>query len=111
MTQRLNLSDEVDFTATSVTDDHEKIIRAEYARTTIPPSTAIIETAAIAANTEPEALESLYGRIDMDAIDVLFKRHSGDSSESPLSVSSAYEGYIITIEKNGTGAVEPTEKR
>lgn len=102
------MSDDNEYPSTSASDGHDTTFRAKYDWRDIAPSTAIVETVAIATGRKPVALESLYDWIDTDAIDALFGGTSDDRSRSPLSVSFAYDDYTITVERNGTVSVEPS---
>lgn len=86
-------------------------IRAEFDWSVIPPSTAVVETVAIAADREPTVLEPLYETLDPDALDALMRSGGTDSTDGDATVTFALDGYQVTVERGGTVVVRPDEAR
>lgn len=94
----------------SVTDA-DGVIRAEYDWSSVTPSTGVIETVAIAKNSEPTALEPLYNSVDADALDALLDSDGLHSADGVATVSFAFAGYDVTVQNNGVIVIQPTESR
>lgn len=86
-------------------------IRAEFDWSVVPPSTAVVETVAIAADREPTALEPLYDTVDPDALDTLFSSMGTKTTDGDATVRFALDGYEVTVERHGTVVVRPDEAR
>lgn len=82
-------------------------IRAEFDWSEVPPSTAVVETVAIAADREPMALEPLYDVIDPDALDALMRSGGTNSTNGTVTVAFALEGYEVTVRRDGAVVVRP----
>ena len=66
----------------------------------IPPSSAIVETVAVATDTEPTELDAIQYTIDADALDTLL----GDATnQENFRISFEYAGTVVTA--TGTGLV------
>ncbi|KAB1197885.1 MULTISPECIES: HalOD1 output domain-containing protein [Haloferax] len=89
--------------------DADGVIRAEYDWSTQAPSTAVIETVAIAANREPTALELLYNTVDPDALDALFDSSGCHSTDGVTTVSFEFAGHGVTVQSNGIVVVQPAD--
>jgi hypothetical protein len=85
-------------------------IRGEYDWTSTAPSTAVIETVAIACNRKPTRLEPLYEAVDPDALDALV-RSSGDSPVADGTVTFEVADKSVTVHSGGTVVVRPVEAR
>ena len=94
----------------SVTDA-DGVIRAEYDWSSVTPSTAVIETVAIATNSEPATLEPLYNSVDADALDTLLASDGIHSIDRVTTVSFAFAGRDVTVQNNGVVVVQPAESR
>ena len=94
----------------SVTDA-DGVIQAEYDWSSVTPSTAVIETVAIATNREPTALEPLYKSVDVDALDALLASGEVHSTDGVTIVSFAFAGHDVTVQNNGVVVIQPTESR
>jgi hypothetical protein len=68
--------------------------------TETPPSSAIVETVAVAADTEPTDLDAIQYTIDADALDTLLGDATG---RDEFRISFEYAGNIVTV--TGTGLV------
>lgn len=93
------------------TADARGSIRAEFDWSDVLPSTAVVETVAIAADREPMALEPLYDTIDPDALDTLVRSGGTNSANGMASVTFALEGHEATVQPDGTVVVWPVEAR
>lgn len=86
-------------------------IRAEFDWSDVPPSTAVIRTVAIAADRVPTGLESLYGTIDPEALDTLVRSMGTNSTDGDATVRFVFDGYRVTVRRDGTVAVRPDTTR
>lgn len=86
-------------------------IRAEFDWSEVSPSTAVVETVAIAAGREPTVLEPLYETVDPDALDALIRSGDRDSTGGDTAVKLALDGYEVRVERGGTVVVSPDEAR
>lgn len=99
------------------TDDREPsphlegVIRAEHDWSEVPPSTAVIQTVAIASDREPASLEPLYKTVDPDALDALLGSSEIYSTDGDTTVSFVFAGHDVLVEKDGTVVVGPVEPR
>jgi hypothetical protein len=82
-----------------VTDDP---VCAQYDWSSTSPSTAVIETVAIAVNREPTTLEPLYESLDPDALDTLLCP-TGSASEDAetVTVSFNFVDRQVTVHSRG----------
>ncbi|WP_313692337.1 HalOD1 output domain-containing protein [Halorarum halobium] len=86
-------------------------IQAEFDWSVVTPSTAVVETVAIAAACEPTVLEPLYETVDPDALDTLIRSIGTDSKDGDATVTFALDGYQVTVERDGRVDVRPHEAR
>lgn len=84
-------------------------IRAEYDWSDVPPSTAVIETLAIALNREPTMIDPLYDSVDPDALGRLVRPEGQGPPDGGLSVSFTYEGHDVTADSAGMVVVRRVE--
>lgn len=83
-------------------------IRARYDWSSTSPSVAVVDTIAIAANREPESLTPLYEVIDPDALNAVIAPPSGGVA-SDLSLTFRFEGYDVTVRRDGTVVARPLD--
>ena len=88
-----------------------ELIRAEFDWSDVPPSIAIIETVAIAANREPTGLEPLHETVDSDALDTLIRSVGTNSSDGDATVTFGFDGHEVTVQCGGSVVVRPDETR
>lgn len=84
-------------------------IRAEYDWLAVAPSTAVIETLAIALNRHPTTIDPLYGSVDPDALDVLVCPDRSGAPRGRLSVRFTHNGHDVTVDSAGTVVTRPVE--
>ena len=84
-------------------------IRADYDWTAIPPSTAVIETVAVALDQEPTEITPLYDVIDPDALNTLIRSSDPDSVDDELTVTFPIAGQSVTVHGRGTVTIRPAE--
>jgi len=82
-------------------------VRAEYDWASVPPSTAVVLTLAIASNREPAALGPLSDAIDPDALNRLVRSAGDGSSDGGLSVRFRFDGHAVAVQGTGTLLVSP----
>lgn len=70
------------------------------------PSTAVIETIAVATNTVPTEADPLYDVIEPDALDDLFDPAWGPTTPE-LDVSFHYQDLEVSVSATGTVTVQP----
>lgn len=76
-------------------------IQAAFDWSTIDPSTAIVQTVAIAENKQPEALTPLAEAIDPDAINRIIGDNMPNEASDEKTLSFMYLDYEITIRSSG----------
>ena len=86
-------------------------IRAEYDWTSTTPSTAVVETVAVASDREPTRLEPLYEAIDPDALDALIRSNGVEPVGDGITVTFEVAGQTVTIHGSGAVVVRPIEPR
>ena len=101
-------TDQPDESDTASETDGE--IRAEYDWTATTPSTAVIETVAIASNRELTGIEPLYEVIDPDALDTLIQSNGAESARDGATVTFEFAGQSVTVHGGGV-VVRPVELR
>jgi|AntRauTorcE11898_2_1112593.scaffolds.fasta_scaffold04574_6 hypothetical protein len=84
-------------------------IRAEYDWTATTPTTAVIETVAIASNRKPTGIEPLYEVIDPDALDALVRSSGAESGDDGTAVTFEFAGQCVTVRGGGAVMVRPVE--
>ena len=89
--------------------DADGVVRAEYDWSSVTPSTAVIETVAIATNSEPTALARLYRSVDPDALDALLGSREFHPTDGVTTVSFAFAGLDVTVQNDGIVVARPTE--
>lgn len=74
------------------------VVHARYDWSSTSPSTAVVETVAVARDCEPTMLDPLYEYVDPEALDTFVR-----SSESPADarVSFDYDGLTVTVRGSG----------
>jgi len=72
---------------------------------------AVISTVSAAAGAGPLELPPIYAAVDPDALDRLFDSPSRDAGCSRCSVTFQYADHLVTVDDDGTVAVEPVEER
>jgi len=86
-------------------------IRADYDWTAIPPSTAVIETVAVALDREPTATQPLYEAVDPDALNTLIRSTDSDPTGEEVTVSFRFAGQSVTVHGGGSVVVRSGEPR
>ena len=87
------------------------MIRAEYDWTSTTPSTAVIETVAVASDREPTGIEPLYEVIDPDALDALVRSNGDEPVGEGTTVSFEFTGQSVAVHGGGSVVVRPVEPR
>jgi len=84
-------------------------VRAHYEWSTTSPSTAVIQTVAIAVDRESTTLEPLYESLDPDALNSLL-RSTGSVSEDAetVTVSFRFADRQVTVHSSGDVIVRTT---
>jgi len=85
----------------------DDVNRAEYDWATTTPSTAVVETVAIASDREPTAIEPLYETIDPDALDALVRSNETVSSRGDVNVTFEFAGLGVAVHGDGGVVVRP----
>lgn len=88
----------------------DETIQTEFDWDSVAPSTAVIETVSIAANTDPSTIEPLYRSVDPDALDDLVRSDGTTSTNSATTVSFTFVEYEVSVQSNGTVAVRPIDE-
>jgi len=90
--------------------DTDDTIQTEFDWDSVAPSTAVIQTVSIAANTDPSNIQPLYGSVDPDALDKLIRSNGARSTGSTTSVSFTYAEYEVTLHSTGIVVARPIEE-
>lgn len=91
--------------------DSNSTIQTEFDWESVEPSTAVIETIAIAANADPSGIEPLYESVDPDALDRLIQSDGTRPTDNATTVSFTVSEYEVSVNSGGTVAVRHiTEK-
>lgn len=85
--------------------DSDDVIRAEWDWTSRAPSTAIVQTVAVAADAEPTSIEPLYESVDPDALDRLVRSYEDGSTD--VVVTFPLAGHEVTVHGDGEVVVSP----
>ncbi|WP_178917872.1 HalOD1 output domain-containing protein [Natronomonas gomsonensis] len=85
--------------------DSHSTIQTEFDWESVTPSTAVIETIAIAANTDPSEIEPLYDSVDSEALDRLIQSTGTRPTNGGTTVSFAVSEYEVSVHSDGTVAV------
>ena len=86
--------------------DADGATRDRYDWSSTPPSTGVVETVAAVADSDPTALDPLYGSLDPDALDELV-RSAGERPGEDLVVTFAHAGCEVTVQSDGSVLARP----
>ena len=96
------MTDESERPPEEQSDVTDRPVCARYEWSSTSPSTAVIETVAIAVNREPTALEPLYESLDSDALDTLLRSTGSTSKDAgTVTISFKYAGQQVTVHSRG----------
>jgi len=79
----------------------DEAIRAQFEWASTAPSTAVIETVAIALDREPTTIEPLYESIDPDALDALLQPNGSSAAANGVTVSFVVADRQVTVHSRG----------
>ena len=88
-------------------DGGDGVVRARFEWSSTTPSTAVIETVAAATGRDPMTIESLYERVDPDALDALVSPSGSASGNGNVTVSFSFADRSVTVHRNGEVVVRP----
>lgn len=88
-------------------DENSGIIRTEFDWTETPPAVAVVETLAVATDTELLGVESLVDHLDPDALNTLIR--NGDRDGSHTAVVFGMAGHEVFIHTDGRLVVTPID--
>lgn len=66
------------------------------------PSAAVVQAVSREKGVDPTDIEPLFGTVDPDALNALFKKVS---SESRSYVQFSYEGFDVVVDADGSGSL------
>src|SRR6056297_3548986 len=78
-------------------DGEDETIRAQFEWASTAPSTAVIETIAIALDCDPTTIEPLYESIDPDALDALLRSNGSLATANDVTVSFVVADRQVTV--------------
>ena len=81
--------------------ESDGIVRAQYEWSSTLPSTAVVETVAVAINREPTATEPLYESVDPDALDALMQSDSVQTAAESVTISFVFADQEVTVHSTG----------
>jgi len=90
--------------------EEDGAIRAEYDWTVTTPSTAVVETVAIASNRKSTGIEPLYEFIDPDALNALIRSNGAESVDDGTVVTFEFVGQSVTVHGGGVVVVRSVER-
>lgn len=85
----------------------DETVRSQYDWSTISPSTAVVETVAVAVDRETTELDTLYDSLEPDALDTLIQKSSSSPALSPVRVTFTFADRHIVVDSEGEIVVEP----
>lgn len=97
-----------DRTTVTPAADADPLISHRYDWTDTDPSTAVVETLAVAINREPLNTDPLYESVDPDALNALFDPGAGGTTPD-LRVSFQYQDFLVAVSASGTISITPLE--
>lgn len=74
------------------------------------PSTAVIETVAVAADKEPTNLPALYEVIDPDSLNAACGRETSVRGDGSVRLTFTYYGHEVTVGGDGEIVVGPQQR-
>lgn len=87
----------------------DDVVRAEYDWSSVSPSTAVVETVAVAVDRDPTELDSLYDSLEPDALDALLRQDRSDRPVAKTRVSFTFAGRRVTVHSTGDVVVRPDD--
>lgn len=84
-------------------------IEADFDWSNVSPSTAVIETLAIALGRDPKTIDPLFDSVNPDALDALVSSDGNGPPEGGLSVSFTHVSHELTVDAAGTVITRPVE--
>lgn len=85
-------------------------VRAQYDWSERAPSTAVVETLAIALDREPTAFGPLYEFVDPDALDEIVQSDAPAARGTGTTVSFTVAGHDVTVHSSGDVVVRPNPR-
>lgn len=95
-----------DRTAFTPAADTDPLISHRYDWTATDPSTAVVETLAVAVNREPLNTDPLYEWVDPDALNALLDPNAGGATPD-LQVSFRYQKFLVVVSASGAVSITP----
>lgn len=90
-------------------DGETGVVRAEFDWGKIAPSTAIVETLAVAMDREPTAIQPLYHAVDPDALDAFLRTDGKRTDDAATVVSFPMASYEVVARATGVVVIRPGE--
>jgi hypothetical protein len=87
--------------------DTGEALRIEYDWSQVRPSTAVVETVAVAVDHDPTTIEPIYHFVDTDALDSLVESKESSSPNKDIAVTFTYIGHSVTVHDHGEVVVRP----
>ncbi|NHN42027.1 hypothetical protein G9C85_10350 [Halorubellus sp. JP-L1] len=84
-------------------------IRETFDWSETDPSNAVVKLVAADLNRDPLDIESLYERVDPDALDAIVTTTGTDTDRSTVTVSFTYADRFVTVDATGTVVVRPVD--
>jgi len=73
------------------------------------PSTAVVEVVAADLGRDPLEFESLYERVDPDALDAIVTTTGTNTDRSTVTVSFTFADRSVTVDATGTVIARPVD--
>ena len=87
--------------------DDERAYRVIYSQDIGSPSSAVVSAVAVASDTDPLEMDSLYETVDTDALDSLVTPRR--DAVGDLHITFEYHGYEVTASSYGDLKVKPLQ--
>lgn len=87
--------------------EEDGVIQAEFDWSSRSPCTAVIETVAIASDSEPTTIEPLYESADPDALNALIRSNGSGSKDGDVAISFVFADHDVTVHSDGVIVVRP----
>ena len=84
-----------------------KVVRKQYAWSSVDPSTAVVEAVAAALDTDPIDLKPLYDVVNPDALDALMRSSQRADGAGEATASFEFVDRQVTVRSSGTVTVRP----
>ncbi len=90
-------------------DGETGVVRAQFDWASVAPSTAVVETLAVATDREPTAMDPLYDVVDPDALDAFLRTDGTRTDAAATAVTFEMERREVVVRATGDVVVRAEE--